>query len=117
VGDAATIRPLSIDLLHWSGCPSLPEARGRLDAALERAGAEAVVREREVVTVEDAARLGFYGSPTILVDGRDVEPPPRDAVPALGCRIYSAPGGRVGPVPARDVLDRAIEEAIARCRS
>jgi hypothetical protein len=105
------VTPLPIEFLYWDGCPSHPEARARLDAALERAGVEAEIHVREVTSEREAAELGFYGSPTIRVAGRDVEPVAPGTEPSLGCRIYTAPGGRVGPVPSHQVLDRAIEEA------
>jgi len=108
---------LHVEILHWSGCPSLPEARERLDAALGRAGADADIEVREVTTDAEAEELGFYGSPTILLEGRDVEPPPPHARPALTCRLYPAPGGRIAPVPSHQSLDRAIQEALTRCRS
>ncbi len=34
----------------------------------------------EVRTVEEAERLGFRGSPTVLVDGADIEPRPPPGV-------------------------------------
>ena len=33
-----------------------------------------------VATMEEAARLGFRGSPTVLVDGSDIEPGPPGGV-------------------------------------
>ncbi len=105
--------PLAVELLYWQGCPSLPEARERLDAALDRAGSEAALSVREVTTLAEARRLRFYGSPTIRIGGVDVEPPPAGTEPSLGCRIYAAPGGRVAPVPSHAVLDRAIKEAMS----
>ena len=41
-----------------------------------------------VLTQEEAQTLGFPGSPTIRVDGRDVDPAGAGARPALTCRIY-----------------------------
>jgi hypothetical protein len=103
---------LRIDLYFWDGCPSHPEALARVEAALERAGAAARIELHEVESEEQAVALRFPGSPTILVEGRDVEPPQEGFVPSLGCRIFRAPGGRVGPVPSHETLDTAIQEAL-----
>ena len=53
---------------------------------------EATVELREVLTDEEAETLRFPGSPTIRVDGRDVDPAGAEARPALACRIYHLAG-------------------------
>jgi hypothetical protein len=99
---------LTIDFLYWSGCPSHPEARELLRDVLASRGVEAEVVEREVLTEEEAQELAFPGSPTIRVDGRDVDPEGASARPALTCRIYHLSDGRVSPVPSREQLEEAI---------
>jgi hypothetical protein len=68
-----------------------------------------LIRMRNVETDEDADRLGFVGSPTILVDGEDIAPP-GDEPTGLTCRIYRLRDGRVSPLP--DPAD--LREALAR---
>jgi hypothetical protein len=97
-----------IDFLYWSGCPSHPEARELLGEVLAAHGVEAEVVEREVTNDEEAQELAFPGSPTIRVDGRDIDPQGASARPALTCRIYHLPDGRVSPVPSREQLEEAI---------
>lgn len=99
---------MRIDFLYWSGCPSHPEARELLRDVIAARGVEAEVVEREVTTDEEARELAFPGSPTIRVDGRDVDPEGASARPALTCRIYHLPDGRVSPVPSREQLEEAI---------
>ncbi len=74
---------MRIQVLFTPGCANGPRA---LALATEVAAALAPGAEVEAVTVAtlaEAAGWGFPGSPTILVDGRDVEPdPPAD--PGLG---------------------------------
>jgi len=100
---------MKIEFLFWDGCPSHPEARALLAEVLAERGLEAEVEEREVATAEDAERLAFPGSPTIRVDGRDVDPAGAGSRPALTCRIYHRPDGRVSPVPTREQLEEALE--------
>jgi hypothetical protein len=97
-----------IELLYWNGCPSYPEAKAMLEDVLERRGIDAPIGMREVRTDEEAQALHFPGSPTIRVDGRDVDPAGADARPALNCRIYHLPDGRVSPVPSREQLEAAV---------
>ena len=61
----------------------------------------------------DAERERFPGSPTIRVDGRDVNPEPDQPI-GLACRIYRLRDGRISPLPdrldVRDTLVSAMEE-------
>jgi hypothetical protein len=100
---------MKIELLYWDGCPSHPEALELLEAVLAERGIEAAVELRRVETDEDARELRFPGSPTIRVDGRDVDPAGAATRPALTCRIYHLPDGRVSPVPSRRQLEEALQ--------
>ncbi len=99
---------MRIEFRYWEGCPSHPEARELLEQVLEERGIDAIVEVREVRTQQEAEELRFPGSPTILVDGRDVDPVGADERPALTCRIYQLPDGRVSPIPSRDQLEEAL---------
>jgi len=99
---------MEIEFLFWDGCPSHPEARDLLDEVLAERGVDVEVRVREVHTQAEAEELRFPGSPTIRVDGRDVDPDGADARPALTCRIYRLPDGRVSPVPSREQLEEGL---------
>jgi 8-oxo-dGTP pyrophosphatase MutT (NUDIX family) len=97
-----------IDFLFWRECPSHPEARALLREVMEERGVEAEVVERDVLTQDEAQELAFPGSPTIRVDGRDVDPEGAGTPPSLTCRIYHLPDGRVSPVPSREQLEEAV---------
>jgi len=97
-----------IELLYWEGCPSHSEAKSLVEEILAALGRDDEVVMTEVTSDEEAERLRFPGSPTIRVDGRDVDPAGSSARPALTCRIYHLPDGRVSPVPSRDQLEAAL---------
>ena len=99
---------MRIDFLFWEGCPSHPEALELLRVVLDERGIREPVRLREVLTHAEAVELGFPGSPTIRIDGRDVDPQGASARPALNCRIYRLPDGRISPVPSREQLEAAL---------
>ena len=102
---------MHVELLFWEGCPSHPRALADLRAALAAEGldpGEVVVRE--VTTEEQAAREGFVGSPTIRIDGVDVQDP--GAEPAgLACRVFRRRDGRISPTPDPADLREAIRAA------
>ena len=99
---------MDVEFLYWDGCPSHPEARALLEEVLAANGVDAEVRIREVTSVDEAEALRFPGSPTIRIDGRDVDPKGAQATPALNCRIYYLPDGRVSPIPSREDLEAAL---------
>ncbi len=99
---------MRVELLFWDGCPSYPEARSLLDEVLTRKHIEADVELVEVRTQQEAEELRFPGSPTIRIDGRDVDETGAGSRPALNCRIYRLPDGRVSPVPSREQLEAAL---------
>jgi hypothetical protein len=99
---------VKIELFFWRECPSYPEAQQLLEDVLAARGIDERVEVHEVASDEDAQRLRFPGSPTIRVDGRDVDPLGASARPALTCRIYHLPDGRVSPVPTRQQLEEAL---------
>ena len=73
---------------------------------------ENVRAEIEVIKVEtdeQAQHLRFIGSPTIRVDGQDIDPPPPDAYYALTCRAYRLDDGRISPLPSPDLIRRALQ--------
>jgi hypothetical protein len=99
-----------IQLFYWDGCPSYPEAEALVRAVLAAQDVAAEVEMIEVRTQEEAETVGFVGSPTIRVDGRDVdEDGAARSRPSLTCRIYARPDGTVSPVPSRAQLERALE--------
>jgi hypothetical protein len=99
---------MRVELLFWPGCPSHPEALELLREVLAGRGLPTDVEVREVTTHEEAERLAFPGSPTIRIDGRDVDPAGATGRPMLACRIYRRADGRATPVPTRETLEAAL---------
>lgn len=96
---------MKVELLWWEGCPSYPEAHELLEEVL---AGRAEIEMREVRSHQEAEALGFPGSPTIRIDGLDVDTKGANQPPSLSCRIYHLPDGRVSPVPSREQLEEAL---------
>jgi hypothetical protein len=99
---------MRIEFLFWEGCPSHPEALALLRDVLDERAIVAAVELREVFTHEEAVALAFPGSPTIRVDGRDVDPGGAQSPPALTCRVYRLEDGHASPVPSRQQFEEAL---------
>ncbi|MCA1705790.1 MAG: thioredoxin family protein [Actinobacteria bacterium] len=93
----------SITLRYFDGCPNWQVARTRLEQALERINGAAEIMLEQVETAEEAQRVGFQGSPTILIDG--VDPfAGADASPGLSCRVYRTEKGMEGAPSVSQLL-------------
>jgi hypothetical protein len=98
-----------IEFLYWEECPSHPEARKRLQEVMGEMNIQAAVKEIEVVADDQARRLRFPGSPTIRINGVDVDPEGASQMgTALTCRVYKLEDGRFSPVPSREMIRQAL---------
>jgi hypothetical protein len=105
-----------VEFLWWRGCPSWEQALAELREEVAAAGLdpEAVV-VRELLTNEDAEQESFVGSPTIRVDGEDIQAPGDEPV-GLTCRVYRLRDGRASPLPDRADLADALAGSTVKGR-
>ncbi|CAN5808179.1 hypothetical protein BH20ACT4_BH20ACT4_00280 [soil metagenome] len=99
---------MDVELLYFEGCPHWQTAAHRLQQV---AGEHAATVRQRCVTNEETDRSGFAGSPTILINGRDLFPggtPTR----ALSCRLYQTLEGSAGS-PTIEQIRTAIEDVRA----
>ena len=96
---------MTVELLYFDGCPNHDELLPHLRELLTQAGVDATIELRRVETVEDAERERFLGSPTVRIDGRDVDPgaKARDDY-GMKCRLYAAEAGLRGTPPDAWIL-------------
>lgn len=104
-------RPL-VEILYFDGCPNHEEARALVERVSSELGLDPELRLVNVPDEEAARRLRFLGSPTIRVDGRDVDPQAgeRDEY-VLSCRVYRTGSGFAGQPEERWVRDALEREA------
>lgn len=80
---------MRITLQYFDGCPNWRVAEDRLREALADLGRpDQAIDYQRVESPEEAERVSFGGSPTILIDG--VDPFADPAGPAgYACRVYA----------------------------
>src|SRR5262249_19753960 len=107
--------PIKIEIFGARNAPQLEKTRELVDAAVAEAGGG----EGEVVIVpvegpEDARAKKSFGTPTVRVNGLDVEYAEREPEEySAGGRYYATPEGWK-PQPAQGMVVRAIHAARAR---
>lgn len=102
---------MKITFLYYEDCPSHDVALDRLQQVMVEEKVDAEVEIIKVETDAQAQRLRFVGSPTIRIDGRDIDPVPSDAYYALTCRAYQLEDGRISPLPSPEMMRRALRSA------
>jgi len=102
---------MKVELLYFEGCPSYEALLPGLRALLADEGLADEVELRRVETIEDAERERFLGSPTVRVEGKDVDPGTvgREDF-GVKCRLYRSDGG-LGHVPPREWIRAALRAA------
>lgn len=101
---------MRIEVLYFDGCPSHEAFLPRLGRLLERARVDDPVELVKVESAEDAERQRFLGSPTLRINGRDVDPGADERTDyGLKCRLYRTPGGQQQQ-PADEWVLAALEQ-------
>jgi hypothetical protein len=102
-----------VEILYFDGCPNHEPARELVEQLVAELGLQAKIELVEVADAAAATRLRFLGSPSVRVDGRDVEPG-ADARSdfVLSCRVYRGERGLVGQ-PEADWIRDALSAATA----
>jgi len=100
---------MRIEILYVPGCPHYQPAVERVRAALESESLQAEIHSIPINTEGQAKAMLFPGSPTIRINGEDVEPT-LTTVPSLSCRLYANRSG----VPSDKLLRIAISNAKQR---
>ncbi|MGE3661781.1 MAG: thioredoxin family protein [Pseudonocardia sp.] len=89
-----------VELLHTEGCPNAAQYLPRLRRLATTAGIREPVAVRLITDAEQANREQFLGSPTVRIDGRDVDPAAAARTGyGLSCRLYAGPDGLLGTPP------------------
>lgn len=103
---------LKVQLLTFPDCPHAEAAREMLLFVLESSRAAAEIEEVDTTSPETPEHLRGWGSPTILIDGADIEG--QQAPSAEGCRLYRDSAGQLAAAPPEATLRAAIARARAR---
>jgi len=105
---------MKVEVLYIEGCPNHRPAVHLVTGALVESGLPGTVVEVPITSVEQANALAFPGSPTIRINGRDLEPEAEKLSEfSFSCRTY-AERGKLSGVPSEDLIRRAIHQALEK---
>jgi len=102
----------TVEILFFAGCPSYRKARENALRAIAAAGGEAKLKMTLVRHKRDATLLEFHGSPTVRLDGRDIDPEGLAQAPPVG--LVSRPyryKGALSSAPPESMIREALRKA------
>lgn len=110
-----SVRGPLVEILYFDGCPNHHPAVALVERLSRELGIEPEVRLVNVPDEEAARRLRFLGSPTIRVDGVDVDPRTEERGDyALSCRVFRTEAGIVGRPDERWVREALLRHGWGR---
>lgn len=104
---------MRVELLYTEDDPSYMSARQNLVEVLNEDAFETTIQMIMVSSIADAELLDFPGSPTIRIDGEDIDPDVAAGI-GLGRRDYGQVGGsnpQTAPIPPKEMIRAAVERA------
>ena len=102
---------MRVELLYFDGCPNFERVRPRLQALVDEHSPGDRVELRRVESPQAAEEERFLGSPTVRVDGVDVEPSATERSDfGLKCRLYRNNGQHLD-TPAEEWIVAALRRA------
>ena len=96
-----------VEFLFFKSCPEHRQALINLKAALQESQILANIVLINVTSEAQAAKVGFQGSPSIRVNGKDLDG--RNEGYSYGCRIYQI-GGKITPIPSKEFIREKLRE-------
>jgi hypothetical protein len=105
-----------VEVLAFPGCPNRAAAIALAERVCAELAGNAEIQVRDICDQQAADQARSLGSPTIRVDGRDVEPGAENCVEYLhSCRLYQGEHSLRG-LPEEAWLRQALQDAQARRR-
>lgn len=102
---------MKVEILVFDGCPNAKGAEQLVHAAMKELNVAADIEVVKVIDNEDAVAKRFLGSPSIRIDGKDLEVEEDESTQySMRCRVYRHGESQSG-VPSLDLLRAKISEA------
>ena len=97
---------MRIELLYFDSCPSYKQALANIKAALKEKNLQAELILINVESEGKAEKVGFQGSPSVRINGKDLEG--RDEGFSFSCRLYRV-NGKTAVAPSKEAIVIKIE--------
>jgi glutaredoxin len=100
-----------IEILYTDECPFWKEVVKLVEEVNRELKTEAIIKKLKIANEQDAKKLRFPGSPTIRINGVDIDPEAKEAKAFIGCRIYRY-NNRLHESPPKEMIKKAFQRIL-----
>lgn len=97
---------IKMEVQYFNGCPNSEATLKMVNEFVKKSKLQIEFETVLVETQADAEKYKFRGSPTILINGKDVEGVEENKTPSLACRYYS------NGLPTKEEINKFINSLI-----
>jgi Thioredoxin domain len=102
---------LKIEILVFDGCPNIESTEKLVRDSVDELGIDANIEIVNVVDNDDAIAKRFLGSPSIRINGKDLEIEESEFTQySMRCRVYRS-GRKTSGIPDKNVLLDCLRNA------
>ena len=102
-----------VEILYTDECPFWKEALKYIEKIASALKSDITLKKVKISSEKDAKNLRFLGSPTIRINGVDVDPDAtNDNEGFVGCRIYRYKG-RIFQYPPKEMIESAFKRMLS----
>jgi len=96
------------EILYTDACPFWKETLNTINEVMKELNISLTVKKTKITTDEEAKRHKFPGSPTVRINGVDIDPAAKETAGYIGCRIYMYEG-QTYEYPPKQMIKTAIK--------
>ncbi|MAU55872.1 MAG: hypothetical protein CL506_01425 [Actinobacteria bacterium] len=99
---------VKILVLYNNSCPSFEEAMVRIKEVIQENNFSTELTTKLLTSDEEAEKWKFIGSPTILINDKDIDPVDSNVFRLDNCRVYIKEDGNISPIPSKAIIKNAL---------
>jgi len=97
-----------VEILYTDACPFWKETLNTINEVMKELNISLTVKKTKITTDEEAKRHKFPGSPTVRINGVDIDPAAKETAGYIGCRIYMYKG-KIYEYPPKEMIRSALQ--------
>lgn len=111
IGDVKMRKAPVVEILYTDECPFWKEVVKLIEEVNREFRTEATIKKVRIENEQDAKKLKFPGSPTVRINGVDIDPEAKESEGFIGCRIYRYEN-RVYEFPPKEMIKNAFQRLL-----
>ena len=102
-----------VEILYTDECPFWKETLRLIEDTAKDLKVVVAIRKVKISSKKDAEKLRFPGSPTVRVNGVDIDPAAKEVAGGIGCRIYMFKGSTY-EFPPKEMIKFGFERLLRK---